>query len=47
MLFPIGFSIPECKIVDQVPPKTQVLATVIPNLSETYVFSEEEEYRKD
>ena len=41
------FSIPEENIVDTVPRKSQVWASVIPGRKETYVFTEEGSYRQD
>lgn len=46
-VFPICFSIPFEKIVKSIPEKTKVLATVIPNKLETYIFRTEEEYYED
>ena len=42
MLFPIGFSIPESKLVDKVPEKKLYLATYRPG--DTYPYSTEKEY---
>ena len=47
MIYPISFSIPECKIVKEIPVKTQLLATNIPEKKETYIFPTEDEYYKD
>lgn len=47
MIYPIGFSIPECKIVSKVPAKEFVYATVVPGKPETYVFNNESDYYKD
>ena len=47
LLHPIGFSIPEAKIVGELPAKTQVLATVIPGDPSTYVFDREADYGAD
>lgn len=47
MILPISFSIPECKIVKEIPAKTQLLATNIPGKSETYIFPTEAEYYAD
>jgi hypothetical protein len=47
MIYPIGFSIPEEKIVETVPEKKKVLATVIPGKLDTYIFDKEEDYYKD
>jgi hypothetical protein len=47
MISPIGFSIPKELIVEKVPEKKKILATVIPGRPETYVFSNQEDYYKD
>jgi hypothetical protein len=47
MIHNITFSIPDCKIVDSVPSKTKILATVIPARTETYIFNEEVDYFND
>ncbi len=47
MLYPISFSIPACKIVAEVPEKTQMLAKIIPGKSETYIYKTEAEYYQD
>lgn len=47
MLYPISFSIPESKIVHAIPEKTKLLATTIPYNNSTYIFNDEETYRKD
>ena len=47
MILPISFSIPECKIVKEIPTKTQLMATNIPGKSETYIFATEAEYYAD
>lgn len=47
MIYPIGFSIPEEKIVKTVPEKTKVLATVVPGKLDTYIFRNEEPYYSD
>lgn len=44
---PIGFSIPECKIVQRIPEKDQDFAYVIPGQLDTYIFDTEEEYYQD
>jgi FkbM family methyltransferase len=46
-VFPIDFSIPECKIVDKVPDKTKNFAHIIPGDVSTYIFNEEKEYYQD
>jgi hypothetical protein len=47
MIYPIGFSIPEEKIVTYVPAKSKVFATVVPGQLDTYVFNTEEDYYID
>jgi hypothetical protein len=47
MIYPIGFSIPEEKIVETVPMKTKSRATVIPGNLNTYIFTNEEDYYAD
>lgn len=47
MIYPISFSIPRHRILDAVPEKTQVLATCIPGLSDTYIFNNQEDYDND
>lgn len=47
MIHNITFSIPDCKIVDSVPAKTKILATVIPAKVDTYIFQTEEDYFND
>jgi hypothetical protein len=44
---PIGFSIPEAKVVEKMPAKDQNFAYVIPGQLNTYIFDSEEEYYKD
>ena len=47
MLFPIGFAIPESKIVDTIPEKKVLLSNLIPGITSTYSFTTEETYRKE
>lgn len=47
MLFPIGFSIPECKIVKDIPEKTHHLSHLIPGKLETYIYNTEQDYYKE
>lgn len=47
MIYPLSFSIPECKIVTQPPVKTKQLATVIPGNLRTYIFQKESDYYRD
>jgi len=46
MLFPITFSIPECKIINPVdiPIKTKFLSSIIPGNMATYTFANEQDY---
>lgn len=46
-IYPIQFAIPENKIVDSIPEKTQDFGTVYPGKLETYVFEQESDYYKD
>lgn len=46
-VYPISFSIPECKIVKEVPQKTRSIATIIPGDQSTYIFNTESEYYAD
>lgn len=43
-VYPITFSIPECKIVDCIPNKTKFLSNLIPGNLSTYIYNTEEEY---
>ena len=43
-VYPITFSIPECKIVDCIPNKTKLLSNLIPGDLSTYIYNTEEEY---
>lgn len=45
--YPIGFSIPESKIVRTIPPKERDFATAVPGDPNTYIFKEEDEYNED
>ena len=42
--YPISFSIPECKIVDSIPTKTQVVSKLIPGQIDTYIYNNETDY---
>lgn len=46
-VFPISFSIPECKIINHNPEKTKKIATVDPRDTSSYIFKTETEYYKD
>jgi hypothetical protein len=46
-VYPISFSIPESKVVSEVPAKTKRFAHIIPGDSSTYIFREEQAYSKD
>jgi hypothetical protein len=43
-LYPIGFSIPESKIINYIPQKQKILSNLIPGKLETYIYNSEEEY---
>lgn len=43
-VYPIGFSIHASKIVNEVPEKTQLLASLIPGNTATYIYHNEQEY---
>ncbi len=43
-VYPIGFSIPESKIVDAIPEKTSDFAFIIPGRLDTYIYDSESEY---
>lgn len=45
-VYPISFSIPSSKIVDSIPPKTRLLAHIIPGNMHTYIYSTEPDYYK-
>jgi hypothetical protein len=45
--YPIGFSIPECKIVREIPPKDQDFARTVPRDVTPYLFEEEADYYND
>lgn len=47
MIHPIHFSIPEEKIVKEIPKKKKILATVIPGNRKTYIFENENDYYQD
>jgi len=47
MAHPIGFSIPECKVIKALTNKTQFMGTVIPGISSTYIFNNEKDYYED
>lgn len=47
MIYPISFSVPREMVVDSVPDKTKVLATIIPGKLDTYVYSDEKDYYND
>ncbi len=44
---PIGFAIPACKIVSDVPSKHKMFGTIVPGDMSTYIFSEEASYYAD
>jgi len=43
-VYPISFSIPAVKIVSSIPPKTRLLAHIIPGDMRTYIYSNETDY---
>lgn len=45
--YPINFSIPECKIVAEIPEKTLDFAPLIPGDMQTYIYHDEDSYYKD
>jgi hypothetical protein len=47
MLFPIGFAIPESKIIDKIPEKKYLLSSLVPGIQATYTFESEEDYREE
>ncbi len=44
MLFPINFSIPKEKIVNEIPNKTKLLSNLIPGDISTYIYNTEKDY---
>lgn len=46
-MYPITFSIPEHKIIKHIPEKKKCLATVIPGVLSTYIFTNEQDYYQD
>ena len=42
--YPITFSIPECKIINKIPIKTQVVSKLIPGQLDTYIYNNETDY---
>lgn len=44
MIHPITFSIPAEKIVTSCPPKTRMLAYIIPGKLDTYIYKNETDY---
>ena len=44
MLYPIAFSIPEEKIVDNIQSKTKLLSSLIPGDTSTYIYDNETDY---
>jgi len=47
LLHPITFSIPEFKIVDQIPNKTKFISSLIPGHLHTYIYNTEHEYYEE
>jgi hypothetical protein len=46
-LIPIGFSIPECKMVADVPSKTKMMSSLIPGVLSTYIYNDEASYYQE
>lgn len=44
MIFPISFSIPACKIAQEIPVKKRYLSRMIPGNPESYIYETEEDY---
>lgn len=44
LLYPITFSIPECKIVSEIPNKTKLLSSLVPGDLKTYIYNNEMDY---
>lgn len=44
MFHPVSVSIPDYKVVKDVPPKTKYLSSLIPGRPETYIYNTEEDY---
>lgn len=44
---PISFSIPESQLINSLPEKSKLIATVIPGKKETYIFPKEKDYNLD
>ena len=47
MIHPIGFSIPEEKVVSNIPIKEKILAHIIPGQADTYIYNNETDYYND
>ena len=45
--YPIQFSIPEAKVVQEIPTKDKDFAFIVPGKLETYIYHKEEDYYKD
>lgn len=43
-LFPICYTIPECKITENVSEKTKIVSSIYPGKKETYIYETEEDY---
>ena len=43
-VYPITFSIPECKLVKELPTKTKLLSSLVPGNTSTYIYSTEKDY---
>lgn len=44
MIYPISFSIPMQKILDSIPEKRNLFATIIPGIASTYIYNNEKDY---
>jgi hypothetical protein len=46
-IFPITFSIPECKIIKTIPEKNKLISDLIPGVLSTYIYNNENDYYKE
>jgi hypothetical protein len=44
LLHPINFSIPECKVVNEIPKKTKLISNLVPGDLTTYIYNSEVDY---
>ena len=47
MIYPIGFSIPTCKIVPEIPIKSELFSYINPKNTATYIYTTETDYYND